>query len=99
MTNENFTVLDDFPKFEQKNQYQWATHKLEESDDEGYNYFLGLYAYPNDDAWRVAGCDAINKYGENKGFEPYLLCQAQAEKTAMRICLNHMNKKLMESVI
>lgn len=85
---------DTIANFEQKNEYQYSAYKTNETDKDNYNYYYGLYAYPNDTQWRICGADRITNSGVNKGFEPYKQFHNHAIKDAMRECINHINKEL-----
>ena len=81
--------------FKPSNLYQWKYCKSEELQSDGCNYFLGLYAFPNDTEWRVVSYEDISPLHVSRGIKNrYFEFNRRAIMGAMYECLTHINEEL-----
>ena len=74
--------------FKPSNLYQWGWCKSED-------WFIGLYAFPNDSKWRVVSYEDISPLHVSGGIKPRLFeSNRHAISGAMYECLTHINEEL-----
>ena len=83
------TYLQEAQKgFKPSNLYQWKYCKSGE-------FFLGLYAFPNDTEWRVISYEDISPLHVSRGIKNrYFEYNRRAIMGAMYECLTHINEEL-----